>query len=304
MISKKKKQNKVYKLKLINDNLKRSQIEILKQDDTQNLFKLESAANSLDSGNFRSELDENNEEMFYLQLNEPGLVDLDKVFKLNNQSSLYTIKLTAHLTDSADISTSVQVRFRLIDSNDNSPILVSKQADSSLVAIVDDLQAFVSRSLKPNTAITFKQDVRFTDLDFSPEFGIESVHFKVNDTRFQVNNQLISSHLQNKLSSDNTIPFMLNKLTSSHDDEEPAGGEAGNVIWIEVTAEDNYFSRRSNRVGHNVKKFIVKLSILDDNTVTFISGNKGDVVSDFRNIPKNARKNLTVRRNWNSALGK
>jgi len=271
---------------------------MIMQGDALKLFKLESASVSVEPSNFRNELDENNEELFYLQLNEPNKVDLDKVFRQKNQNPLYILTVTAQLADRPDVSTSVEIRFNLVDINDNSPTLVSKQPGDELITIVDDLQAFISRPHKANTPIAFKQDVRFTDLDFSPEFGIESIYFSVNDTRFQVNNQMIFNHLQSKQTSDFTIPFVLNKLTSSNDDEATVSDDENKVIWIEVTVQDNYFSRRSNRARHNSKKFIVKLTVLDDKAVVFISDNNNDqrdqISGDFKNLPKNTfNQNLT-----------
>lgn len=91
----------------------------------------------------------------------------------------------------------------------------------------------------------------------------------MNDTRFQVDNQLISSHLE--LMSKNhfiglapTIPFVVNKLTSNRGEVNP-----DDLIWIEVTMEDNYFARRRNKIPFNVRKNIIKLRIVEEHIVTF-----------------------------------
>lgn len=172
-------------MKLINDNLRRSEVEIIKINDKLNLFDFELYSyNSFESNNFENELerfeDENNEEIVYLKLAQPYSVDLDRIYRQNNFNSIYQVTLRVQIKFNPEFFTLVHIKFNLIDTNDNPPVLVAKtQSGHFELDSQDQILALVPRTIKPNTAISFEEDIRFSDLDFSAPFGVESVIFKV-----------------------------------------------------------------------------------------------------------------------------
>ena len=107
------------------------------------------------------------------------------------------------------------------------------------------------------------------DVDFSDAFGTQSLFVRVNDSRFQVDNELrnlwpfttsliirpseVSTNQSNMtvlpspLLSPLVLPLVIH-LVDSWDSLLPAGGNATPAfIWLNVTCEDNYFARRSRR---------------------------------------------------------
>lgn len=170
---------------MINDNLKRSEVEIVKMQDRLDLFKFEFQNTnflSSEASNFNDERfeNENNEELLYLTLKKPEALDIDELYRLNNHSDIYTLILKAQIKDQPSLETTARITFKLIDENDNAPLLL-KQVGDRLVKLEKDerLHALVPRSMTPNMPITFQEMIVFSDKDFSKDFGVESVYFKV-----------------------------------------------------------------------------------------------------------------------------
>ncbi len=70
----------------------------------------------------------------------------------------------------------------------------------------DFVDADLESTFKPNSTITLSRDIRFDDADFSPEFGIDSLYLKVNDSRFIINNQIIFQELKSLRTKNITGP--------------------------------------------------------------------------------------------------
>ena len=170
---------------MINDNLNNKAVEIIKVQDELDLFDFEIQSSSLsrnEASNFGNEQleKENNEELVLLTLKNIDRLDIDQLYISNNNSDVYTIILKAQIKEQPSLSTTTRIVFKLIDENDNPPVLL-RQAGDKWVELKegDILHALVPRSMTPNTPIQFQEIVMFSDKDFSKEFGVESVHFKV-----------------------------------------------------------------------------------------------------------------------------
>ena len=85
-------------------------------------------------------------------------------------------------------------------------------------------------------------EVKLNDEDFSDEFGVRSLSFNVNDTRFYVDNEFVMSELDrhaNKSVVSSGVSLLVRVMFGQ---DFFARGEQ--AIRLNVSCEDNYFSRR------------------------------------------------------------
>lgn len=159
-------------MKLINDNLNRSEIEIIKLDDPLEIFEFE-FTNSFIDGQI---VEENNEKLVYVTLKNPESVDLDEIYFQNGKSELYNVTFRAQIKDKSMFNSTVTMFMKFIDRNDNDAVLV---AGDEVFKDGETINAIMRASAMPNSPISFEKPIQFTDSDFSKDFGIRSVNFKV-----------------------------------------------------------------------------------------------------------------------------
>ncbi len=182
----------VFKMKLINDNLNHADLTITELNDPLDLLSFQ-IEDMVPHGRTLSNFDEgedeqmNAEKIMVLTVTDPK-VDLDRLYIENSNSDLYYYSLQVQIANTT-LSTKVGIYIRLIDDNDNQPVILN-------TAVGDFIEAELESTFKPNSAITLSRDIRFDDSDFSPEFGIDSLYLKVNDSRFMIDNHVIFEELE------------------------------------------------------------------------------------------------------------
>lgn len=123
-----------------------------------------------------SKVEENNEELVFVTLKDSQTVDLDQLYFENNQSHLYNVSFRAQIKDNSLFNSTVTMFFEFIDSNDNEALLM---ANNEFLQNGETINAILGASAPPNSPVSFNRPIRFTDKDFSEDFGIKSVNFKV-----------------------------------------------------------------------------------------------------------------------------
>jgi len=192
----------VFKMKLINDNLNHADLIVTELNDPLDLLSFQIEEMSLHGqtlSNFDEGEDEqmNAEKMMVLTVTDPK-VDLDRLYIENSNSDLYYYSLRIQIANTT-LSRKVGVYIRLIDDNDNQPVILN-------TAVGDFVDADLESTFKPNSTITLSRDIRFDDADFSSEFGIDSLYLKVNDSRFIIDNQIIFQELKSLRTKNITGP--------------------------------------------------------------------------------------------------
>lgn len=121
-------------------------------------------------------VEENNEELVYVTLKNPESVDLDEIYFQNGQSELYNVTFRAQIKDKSMFNSTVTIFMKFIDRNDNDAVLM---AGDEVLKDGETINAIMRASAMPNSPISFEKPIQFTDSDFSKDFGIRSVNFKV-----------------------------------------------------------------------------------------------------------------------------
>ncbi|CAF0762269.1 unnamed protein product [Brachionus calyciflorus] len=255
-----------FKLKILNENLNSNKITLEEVSDPLNLFSPEFDENwiskkdmislieneTLDSNDPEQEV---NTDLFVTLYQTNTSRDFDELFSLNNKSDIYVYKLRVRLIERNDLYNDVTVYFKLIDSNDNLPMLTNVNLNKGEYLNATMETNFVQNSLININDTHFIPKIR--DLDFSDEFGLKSLHCRVNDTRFYMDNEYISAEIEYGISS---ISMLVRVLTNPDNINK-------DTIWLNVTCEDNYFNRKSNTFNSN--SFLIKLDIVEsDRDVT------------------------------------
>lgn len=123
------------------------------------------------------------------------------------------------------------------------------------------LDATLPEDFIPNTLLNINSNytvLKFTDADFSPEFGLPSLYCRLNDTRFYIETEFMMHELQANASTDRlSVPI---RVASSgvHISflEEP-------VIWLNVTCEDNSFARKITPLHNYNPPVIIRIRVLE-----------------------------------------
>jgi hypothetical protein len=241
-----------FNIKLINDNLEKTRVILKKINDPLNIISIDYADSSILTLNDETSLamnqeilnietddvEVNTELVVSLGLSDKKL-DLDSLF-MRNKSDLYTISLEASVNGNENLSTKVFVHFKFVDSNDNQPRALLENNHLTHV------EATLDEDFVLNTMINMDKQYKslvFQDLDFSEEYGVRSLYFELNDTRFEVNNEFISSQLESLEPNEQKIEVQV-RVRVGHEffniRQEP-------VVWLNLTCQDNYFNRRFKR---------------------------------------------------------
>lgn len=269
-----------FTLKLINDNLSMSKImleelwdplNLLLPDYEESLISQKDMINLLENEKLDNDAEQDiTNELLVLLYPTDSNVDFDELYVKNNYSDVYVYKLRVKLTEKPELYNDVTVYFKLVDSNDNKPRI----SNFDLNKENSYFNSSLNQDFAPNTLININ-DTHFipqiSDLDFSADFGLRSLYFKVNDSRFYIDNEFMSAELEHQ--DNKALSLLIRVLTSP----ENINKQSEPVIWLNVTCEDNYFNRKLNRANnlnsHWSLSFLIKLnivdSILDQNTELF-----------------------------------
>ena len=237
-----------FKLKLINENsLNRTKIDLEELDDKLNLFTPNKEANFVTDNDFIGLGDESENPVDDLEIESEfdiGLylnaskLDLDRLYVENNFSNVYEYRLRARLAERPEIFNDVLVLVRFNDRNDNAPFVRNMENQTAVLeAFVDE--DYLHNSLMINIGGDFFLP-EFTDLDFSEKYGLESLHFTLNDTRFYVENKYNMESNRNK-----SLNYVTPLIKIGNADGLDRGSEP--FIWLQLTCEDNYFGRKLNK---------------------------------------------------------
>jgi len=147
------------------------------------------------------------------------------------------VELEASVNGNEKLSTKVFVYFKFVDANDNKPVALWENNHSEYV------EATLDEHFVLNTMINMQKQYKslvFQDSDFSEEYGVRSLYFWLNDTRFEVNNEFISSQLESLKPNEQQIEVQV-RVRVGHEffniRREP-------VVWLNLTCQDNYFNKR------------------------------------------------------------
>ncbi len=296
------------KIKLINDNLNQSKLVFKVLNNPLGLIGYElEEMNHLNSKpeQQNSNFDENenddqleSEKILRLFVNNATSIDLDKVFIENSNSDIYSYTLQVELENNEKMSSDVNIYFRLIDENDNEPFVLNiPTSDNEIIDAT--IESASSSSFILNNKIKFDREIRFDDLDFSPEFGVESLYLRVNDSRFSIDHEAILNELDsyrtNKNITKSGILLIIKCLTSIDQlvENEP-------IIWLNVTCEDNYLFSRYNKEKINSKSILIQLNV----TKSAMLLNDSELKSDLYPIFEKSIYEFSINENWTGLLTK
>ncbi|RNA01642.1 Cadherin [Brachionus plicatilis] len=253
------------RLKLINENLSASKIQLEELADPLNLFSPEFEETWISKKDMIAILEndslasnepeqEVNSDLFVILYPTDAGRDFDQLFLDNNKSDIYEYKLRAKLVERSDLFNDVTIYVKLIDLNDNQPQLanLNLHPDQFLNATLD--KNFYQHTLLNINSTHFIPKVQ--DKDFSDEFGLKSLYCRINDTRFYLDHEYMSAELENQF---NSVSILVRVLTNPDNLNK-------DIIWLNVTCEDNYFNRKSQ---FNTNSFIVRLSITETKDAAF-----------------------------------
>lgn len=252
-----------FSVKLINDNtqLNRSSIQFEEISDSLNLFtpNLEDPFITqedlvdtalVETSSTGSEALFENELRISLITNRKHL-SMDELFVENNFSDTYEYKLRAWLTERPEYNTTVSVVVKFVDSNQHVPHIrnldkLGQQDNQTVVIEATISEEYLLTSQMINIGGDFSL-LEYTDLDFSDKYGLESLHFALNDTRFFVENKYsLTSSSRNKTES-YVSPLIKTVSRNGDGTSEPVFVRLTEpVIWLNLTCEDNYFGRKVN----------------------------------------------------------
>jgi hypothetical protein len=224
-----------FKVRLINENfVNRTNLVLKELHDPLNMFVPDMETQFITTDNrTESELVViESEYEINLFLNQ-SMLDLDRVFIQNNRSNLYEYRLRAMLRDQPEVLHDVLVQVNLQDLNDNAPRIrnfVINNDSNVLEATIDE------DYLENNLVINLNNEyllLEFVDEDFSEKYGVQSLHFTLNDTRFFVENKYVED--------DYVVPLIKVGNANAFDREKDP------ELWLKLTCEDNYFGRKLNK---------------------------------------------------------
>jgi hypothetical protein len=183
-------------------------------------------------------------------------LDLDRLFAANNFSDRYEYKLRAKLNYNMEMYNDVTIVVKFVDSNNNSPRIRNRvpglDAATMLEATIDE------DYIRNGLVVKFEQHgaeltPEFVDADFSEQYGLRSLHFAVNDTRFAVENKYILHKVNHSLSFVSPQVKIVNA--------EGIKRVVEPVVWLNLTCEDNYFGRGDTDSKFHSVSILIKVQI-------------------------------------------
>ena len=141
--------------------------------------------------------------------------------------------MRAFVEQKPEINTDLTIYIKLIDTNDNVPKLILTNVKNSY------LKATLNSNFNSNSLLKIENNdfsIKFHDEDFSDMYGLRSLYFKLNDTRFAIDYENIS----NQINSDDhlnslSVPIKVQALNNQFELHEES------IIWLNLTCRDSYF---------------------------------------------------------------
>jgi hypothetical protein len=195
--------------------------------------------------------------------------DFDKMYVVNNYSSVYHYRLKAFVDENPNVFTIMDVYFNLIDVNDNLPFLINYNTTSSNSYVYGTL----NENFEADTLVNINEDyfiLKLNDADFSKEFGVKSVYCYTNDTRFYIDNEFINNEL-NKIGSNinvlNNGISLLIRSKNGHEKLQRNRLSKTDLLYLNVTCKDSYFQ---NSKGFDFKStsILFRIQIIADPTLS------------------------------------
>jgi hypothetical protein len=122
------------------------------------------------------------------------------------------------------------------------------------------IQAILPEDFIPNSLINMNSSytiLKYVDADFSPEFGIWSVYCRLNDTRFYIDTDHMMQELERPFAQQVSLLIrVLGQGARISREEEP-------TIWLNVTCEDNFFTRKLKPIEFNQNSLVVQIEVID-----------------------------------------
>jgi hypothetical protein len=135
----------------------------------------------------------------------------------------------------------------------------------------------------------------------NPEFSVESLYLRVNDSRFTIDHEAILNELDSYRSNANNLTksgiLLIIKCLTSIDQLLGSESSSSSLIWLNVTCEDNYLFSRYNKDEINSKSILIKLNV----TKSELEDGKNDLEYPKFEKPVYA---LTIYENWTGLLTK
>jgi hypothetical protein len=281
-----------FRIRLVNDNMLKSTIQLEEINDPLNLinFAIEDDKNGYTHTATNHEIfkylsplmfnsddtaihentainDVGNELSIILYLSDFKR-DFDKVYIENNHSSVYHYKLKAYIMENPATFTILDVIFNLKDANDNIPSLMNYQLSKSNQYI----PASLSENFDPNTLVNINEEyyiLKFDDADFSNEFGVKSIYCFVNDTRFYVDNEFISTEIDEMNNAEKDLNFsakgisLLVRVKNGYDKFSDEKQLSNQVYWLNASCQDSYFNG-NDKVEYLASSVVLRLEIVPE----------------------------------------
>ena len=135
----------------------------------------------------------------------------------------------------------------------------------------------------------------------NPEFSVESLYLRVNDSRFTIDHEAILNELDSYRSNANNLTksgiLLIIKCLTSIDQLLGSESSSSSLIWLNVTCEDNYLFSRYNKDEINSKSILIKLNV----TKSELEDGKNDL--EYPKFEKPVYE-FTINENWTGLLTK